>query len=132
MKSCFFTHLRTVTADWHSCGRQRFWQSGDLSFPIFRWNPDGEGAGGYYEAISICQMERTITGFIEFMLEQIEIALDEIKKEPKEPVESLSKYVKKLLEAMEEDIPYTANEILELLHLKSKDAHEKKLSESGA
>lgn len=78
--------------------------------------------GGYYEAISICQMERTITGFIEFMLEQIEIALDEIKKEPKEPVESLSKYVKKLLEAMEEDIPYTANEILELLHLKSKDA----------
>ena len=30
--------------------------------------------------------------------------------------------VKKLLEAMEEDIPYTANEILELLHLKSKDA----------
>ena len=46
----------------------------------------------------------------------------QIKKEPKEPVESLSKYVKKLLEAMEEDIPYTANEILELLHLKSKDA----------
>ena len=37
-------------------------------------------------------------------------------------MESLSKYVKKLLEAMEEDIPYTANEILELLHLKSKDA----------
>ena len=32
---------------------------------------------------------------IEFMLERIEIALDEIKKkEPEEPVESLSKYVK--------------------------------------
>ena len=55
-----------------------------------------------------------------------------LKKEPKEPVESLSKYVKKLLEAMEEDIPYTANEILELLHLKSKDALRKNLSESGA
>ena len=39
----FLHHLRTVTADWHSCGRQRFWQSGDLSFPIFRWKPRWRG-----------------------------------------------------------------------------------------
>lgn len=76
----------------------------------------------YYEAISICHMERKITIFIEFMLEKIDIALDRIKHEPKEPAGSISKYVKKLLEVMEEGIPYTANEILELLHLKSKDA----------
>ena len=76
----------------------------------------------YYETVAVCHMERKITAFIEFMLEQIDIALDEIKKEPKEPAESISKYVKKLLEVMEEGMPYTANEILELLHLKSKDA----------
>lgn len=77
----------------------------------------------YYETTAICHMERKITAFIEFMLEQIDIVLDEIiKKEPKKSAESISKYVKKLLEVMEEDMPYTANEILELLHLKSKDA----------
>ena len=106
----------------------QLWQTAILAewrpfFSVFPLETRMESVQGeYYEVISICHMERKITGFIEFMLEQIEIALDEVRIEQKEPVESISKYVKKLLEAMKEDTPYTANEILELLHLKSKDA----------
>ena len=40
-------------------------------------------------------------------------------------------YVKRLLEVMEYDVPYTANTIMDLLGLKSKETFRKKLYQSG-
>ena len=77
---------------------------------------------GYYKAIADCHTDGSSTRFIEFMLEQMEIILDEILGGGEQQRgESMSQYVKKLLSVMEVDIPYTANEILELLGLRSKE-----------
>lgn len=76
---------------------------------------------GYYEAIAECHIDGNSTRFIEFILEQIDLVLDEIRRQPGCPNENISRYVKRLLEVMEYDTPYTANEILGLLGLKSKD-----------
>lgn len=77
---------------------------------------------GYYKAIADCHTDGSSTRFIEFMLEQMELILDEIVGGGEQRQgECMSQYEKKLLSAMEADIPYTANEILELLGLRSKE-----------
>lgn len=59
--------------------------------------------------------------FIEFMLTQISTVLDEILNTAGSSSDNLSEYVNKLLSVMEYDTPYTANAILDLLELKSKE-----------
>jgi hypothetical protein len=55
------------------------------------------------------------------MLTQISAVLDEILNTAGSSADNLSEYVKKLLSVMEYDTPYTANAILDLLELKSKE-----------
>lgn len=76
---------------------------------------------GYYEVIAECHIDGNSPRFIEFILEQIDLVLDEIRRQSGCLNENISRYVKRLLEVMEYDTPYTANEILGLLGLKSKD-----------
>ena len=76
---------------------------------------------GYYDAIAKCHIDGASTVFIEFMLTQISAVLDEILNTAGSSADNLSEYVKKLLSRMEYDTPYTANAILELLELKSKE-----------
>ena len=76
---------------------------------------------GYYQVIADCHRAGNSSRFIEFMLEQINTILDEIRAQAQLPNESISRYVKRLLDIMEYDTPYTANEILALLGLKSKE-----------
>ena len=76
---------------------------------------------GYYDAIAKCHLDGASTVFIEFMLTQISAVLDEILNTAGSSSDNLSEYVKKLLSVMEYDTPYTANAILELLELKSKE-----------
>ena len=73
---------------------------------------------GYYKAIADCHIDGKSNKFIEFMLTQIDLVLDEILNSVSE---AQSEYVKKLLDKMDYDVPYTANEILNLLKLKSKE-----------
>ena len=75
---------------------------------------------GYYDAIAKCHIDGASTVFIEFMLTQISAVLDEILNTAAS-FDDLSEYVKKLLSVMEYDTPYTANAILNLLELKSKE-----------
>ena len=63
--------------------------------------------------------------FIEFMLEQIDKVLDETLGQIKQNTEMLSGYVIKMLDVMEYDIPYSANEIMAKLGLKSKETFRK-------
>lgn len=75
----------------------------------------------YYAAISKCHIDGSSTIFIEFMLSQIDKILDEILLQIRKDNEHLSEYIKKLLDVMEYDIPYTSRALMEKLGLKSKE-----------
>ena len=75
----------------------------------------------YYDAIAKCHVEGEATIFIEFMLAQIDRTLDDISIQINEENEQLSEYIKRLLGAMEYDIPYTSNVLMHKLGLKSKE-----------
>ncbi|MCR5623726.1 MAG: Fic family protein [Lachnospiraceae bacterium] len=75
----------------------------------------------YYDAIDKCNKQGNSDVFIEFMLDMIDQVLDEvITQVEKENVET-SEYVKKMLDFMEFDIPYTSKDIMAGLGLKSKE-----------
>lgn len=105
----------------------RLWHTAILTKwqPIFEFIPIESQIekfqSGYYDAISKCHIDGTSTAFIEFILEQINAILDEIGSSLTSPASSISEYVSKLLNVMEFDTPYTANDILTLLGLKSKE-----------
>ena len=75
----------------------------------------------YYDVIAKCHVAGESTIFIEFMLSQIDKILDEISVQINEENEHLSETVKKLLDVMEYDIPYTSKTLMERLALKSRE-----------
>ncbi len=105
----------------------RLWHTAILTKwqPIFEFIPIesqiAKFQDGYYDAIAKCHVDGNSTAFIEFMLEQINAIIDEISASVTSPESYISEYVAKLLTVMEYDTPYTANEILSLLKLKSKE-----------
>lgn len=76
----------------------------------------------YYNAIAKCHVDGESTFFIEFMLSQIDKILDELSIQIDDNSVQISGNVKKLLEIMDYDIPYTSNKLMEKLGLKSKDS----------
>jgi len=79
----------------------------------------------YYEAIARCHVQGESTIFIEFMLEQIDKILDEIAGQVSDGSEYMTEYLKRMLDAMEYDVPYTSVAIMEMLGLKSKETFRK-------
>lgn len=75
----------------------------------------------YYDAIAKCHVNGNSNVFIEFMLEMIDQVLDEVISQVNKANANTSEYVKRMLEVMEYDVPYTSNTIMELLGLKSKE-----------
>ena len=75
----------------------------------------------YYDAIAKCNANGNSDVFIEFMLAMIDQILDEVLLQVDKANAETSEYVKKMLAIMEYDVPYTANEIMARLHLKSKE-----------
>ena len=109
----------------------RLWHTALLSKwkPVFEFIPIESQIekfqNGYYEAIAKCHTAGNSIIFIEFMLTQINSVLDELVTQMKSNTELLSPYVYKMLEVMEHNIPYSANEIMALLGLKSKETFRK-------
>ena len=105
----------------------RLWHTAILTKwqPIFEFIPIESQIekfqSGYYDAIAKCHTDGSSTVFIEFMLEQINEVLDEISKAVIAPGSNISEFVRRLLSVMEYDTPYTSNEILSLLGLRSKE-----------
>ena len=105
----------------------RLWHTAILAKwkPIFEFIPIESQIetfqDGYYQAIAACHVEGNSNRFIEFILEQVDLVLDEIRKQAMSAGSNISGYVKRMLEAMEYDTPYSANELLALLNLKSKE-----------
>lgn len=79
----------------------------------------------YYDVIAKCHIQGESTLFIEFTLEQIDRILDEIVGQVTESSEYMTEYLKRMLNVMEYDVPYTASAIMELLGLKSKETFRK-------
>ena len=75
----------------------------------------------YYEVIAKCHVKGESTLFIEFILSQIDKILDDVSARVSEDNEQLSEYLKRLLEVMEYDVPYTSNTLMDKLGLKSKE-----------
>ena len=105
----------------------RLWHTAILTKwqPIFEFIPIESQIekfqNGYYDAIAECHTYGNSTAFIEFILEQINVILDEVSVTVTAPGNNVSEYVNKLLSVMEYDTLYTSNEILSLLRLKSKE-----------
>lgn len=105
----------------------RLWHTAILSKwkPVFEYIPIESQIekfqDEYYEAIAKCHVAGESTIFIEFMLSQIDSILNEISVQISEENEYLSETIKKLLEVMEYDIPYTSKSLMEKLGLKSRE-----------
>ena len=105
----------------------RLWYTAILSKwkPVFEYIPIESQIekfqDEYYEAIARCHAAGESTIFIEFMLSQIDKILEEISAQASEENEHLSEAVKRLLEVMEYDIPYTSKALMEKLGLKSRE-----------
>ena len=105
----------------------RLWHTAILSRwkPIFEYIPIESQIekfqDEYYNAIAKCHVDGASTIFIEFMLSQIDKILDDISVQISENSEQISEYIKKLLDVMEYDIPYTSKTLMEKLELKSKE-----------
>ncbi|MBR3811977.1 MAG: Fic family protein [Agathobacter sp.] len=105
----------------------RLWHTAILSKwkPVFEYIPIESQIEKfqeeYYDAIAKCHIDGESTIFIEFMLSQIDKILDDISIQISEDNEQLSEYIKRLLEVMEYDIPYTSNVLMNKLGLKSKE-----------
>ena len=76
---------------------------------------------GYYEAISRCHAAGESAIFIEFMLAQIDQALDDIVTQISEENGYLPETVQKLIDVMDYGVPYTSNILMERLNLKSRE-----------
>ena len=75
----------------------------------------------YYEAIAKCNKNDNSDVFIEFMLDMIDQVLDDVILQVNKSNADTSEYVKRMLGDMEYDVPYTSNEIMKRLGLKSKE-----------
>ena len=74
----------------------------------------------YYDSIEKCHVNGNSNVFIEFMLDMINQILNDVIEQSANNA-GVSQYVKRLINCMEYDVPYTANEIMEKLGLKSKE-----------
>lgn len=105
----------------------RLWQTALLAKwnPVFQYLPTESRIQAfqtaYYDAISRCHSAGNSDAFIEFMLSKIDETLDVAKTQASAEGASISEYVRRMLDVMEYEEPYTAARIMAMLGLKSKE-----------
>lgn len=107
---------RTVRL-WQTCLLGK-WKDVFYSLPVENYIKDNQE--GYYKAISDSHIAGNSNPFVLFMLKMIKNALSDLTNEAA-IASGDSIYVKKLLSVMPQGIYLTSSEILDLLHLKSKE-----------
>ena len=106
----------------------RLWQTALLSEwnPVFRYLPLESQIKAfqeeYYDAIEAGHRAGNSDTFVTFMLKMIDRTLDQTLKDLTEKDRRLPMTVQRLLAVMEADTPYTAEELLTALGLKSREA----------
>ena len=109
----------------------RLWQNVILSNwkEIFQFVPIeteiGKRQNDYYKAISDSHISGKSNAFIDFMLECIDVAVDQVFKQARSNDDAYSEYVRKLLDVMEFDVSYTCKDLMNRLGLKSKETFRK-------
>ena len=108
----FLRGLNVVSPDGN--GRMaRLWHTAILAKwkPVFEFIPIESRIekfqDEYYDTIARCHVSGESTIFIEFMLSQIDRILEDISLQMNEENEQFSETVRKMLEIMEYDTPYT-------------------------
>lgn len=105
----------------------RLWQTALLSAwnPVFQYLPlesrIHECQDEYYDAIAACHSAGKADVFVEFMLDKINLTLDWALAQVSGDDAYLPEQVRRLLDVMEYDVPYTAAQIMAALGLKSKE-----------
>lgn len=79
----------------------------------------------YYNAIAKCHVNGDSNVFVEFMLEQIDKILDDVMTQLEQSNSDMSEQVKRMLDVMEFETPYTAVAIMEKLGIKSRETFRK-------
>lgn len=129
IKSCIF-HYEFVFIHPFSDGNgrtARLWQNVILTKwnPIFEYIPIESRIqkyqSDYYDIIDKCNRNGDSTLFIEFMLKMIDETLSEVLLSIEKEKRNISDLVNKLLDVMEDDIPYSAYELMNRLGIKSKE-----------
>ena len=106
----------------------RLWHTAILSRwkPVFAYIPIESQIekfqDQYYDAIASCHVAGSSTIFIQFMLEQIDQILDELTASLSDLNQSLTEQVRRLLDAMDYDVPYTAAILMEKMGMKSRES----------
>ena len=75
----------------------------------------------YYHKINICHKNGNSNEFIEFILLMLNETLDEVLLSSQKESRHISEQVNRLLSVMDDEISYSANELLSLLNIKSKE-----------
>ena len=75
----------------------------------------------YYNKIDVCNKNGNSNEFIEFILLMLDEVLDGVILSSYKESRHISDQVNKLLSVMEPDIPYSSNDLLSLLNVKSKE-----------
>lgn len=109
MNLCLSIHFQMEMGEWQDYGTHVFCQNGSQ---IEKFQDE------YYNAIAKCHINGDSNVFIEFMLKQIDKILEEILLRADEQDEHVTEYVKKLLNVMEYEVPYTSTVLMEKLGLK--------------
>lgn len=106
----------------------RYWQNALLGKwkNIFYWlpieNQIHKYQNDYYSTISKCHINGNSNEFIVFMLKMINETIINLVKNNNEQTFSNSIYLEKMQRNLSKNIWYTSNQILEKLHLKSKES----------
>lgn len=106
----------------------RLWHTAILSKwkPVFAYIPIESQIekfqDQYYDAIAGCHVAGSSTIFIQFMLEQIDQILDELTANLSDMNQTLTDQIRRLLDAMDYDVPYTAAALMEKLQMKSRES----------
>jgi Fic family protein len=104
----------------------RLWQTALLAEwnPVFQYLPlesrIQEFQDGYYDAIAKCHSAGSSNSFIEFILDKINLTLDRALQQMTAKENMLSEQIQELMNIMEYGVPYTANQLMKQLGLKSK------------
>ena len=129
IKSCIF-HYEFVFIHPFGDGNgrtARFWQNLLLSNwnSVFEYIPLESQIykyqSEYYHKINICHKNGNSNEFIEFILLMLNEILDEVLLSSQKESRHISEQVNRLLSVMDDEIPYSANELLSLLNIKSKE-----------
>ena len=129
IKSCIF-HYEFVFIHPFGDGNgriARFWQNLLLSNwnSVFEYIPlesqIHKYQSEYYTKIDIYHKSGNSNEFIEFILLMLNEILDELLLSSQKESRHISEQVNRLLSVMDDEIPYSANELLSLLNIKSKE-----------